>query len=105
MSLGRDRGVGNASGAPSQKATSSTVEVGQVDAVAKSADIETQAGSERFAEGGSGLNRERGGHMASNGLNGNAQMVRLCAQCCTFFEAGVGETYSMQRKSSVSTML
>ncbi|CAJ1409236.1 unnamed protein product [Effrenium voratum] len=45
-----------------------------------------------------GLHRERGGGVTPiSPLSGHAQMVRLCGPCCTFFEAGVGETYSMQR--------
>lgn len=105
MSLGRG-GFGNGSGALSQKVSSATTE-GTESAVAKSAaDTETKAGMEKASEGGSGgLNRERGGQVAQNGSNGNAQMVRLCAPCSAFFEAGVGETYSMQRKAQVSTML
>jgi ankyrin repeat protein len=42
---------------------------------------------------GGGLLRERG---PSNG--GAAKTVRLCGSCCTFHEAGVGETYAMLQK-------
>ena len=97
MSLGRG-GLGNGSGLSQQAGAPE----GSEDAVAKSA-VESKAGSEKPSEGG--LNRERGGQIAQNGSNGNAQMVRLCVLCSGFFEAGVGETYSMQKKAQVSTML
>jgi len=76
------------------------------EAAAKSAGSDSSASKADATEGG--LNRERGGGVAPiMPTSGHAQMVRLCGPCCTFFEAGVGETYSMQRKSSVggATML
>eukprot|EP00439_Symbiodinium_sp_Y106_P075305 s165_g14.t2 len=76
------------------------------EAGAKSAGSDSSASKADATEGG--LNRERGGGVAPiMPTSGHAQMVRLCGPCCTFFEAGVGETYSMQRKSSVggATML
>jgi hypothetical protein len=42
-----------------------------------------------------GLSRDRN---ATLGRTLNSQMVRLCAPCATFFETGVGETYSMLQK-------
>jgi len=64
--------------------------------------------SSAMASDGSGV--QRGGHRRSQGIGGDSsesgisqggtRMIRLCASCSTFFEAGVGETYSslLQRK-------
>mmetsp|Transcript_111271 Transcript_111271/g.197033 ORF Transcript_111271/g.197033 Transcript_111271/m.197033 type:complete len:1218 (-) Transcript_111271:222-3875(-) len=54
-----------------------------------------------------GLSRERNNSMISNTplVSTGARMVRLCAPCATFFEVGVGETYSMlQRKEALHAL-
>ncbi|CAJ1444235.1 unnamed protein product [Effrenium voratum] len=88
MSLGRDKGT-----APqSQPAKGYAGQAVTEEAAAKPSDGKAHVPLE------GGLHRERGGGVTPiSPLSGHAQMVRLCGPCCTFFEAGVGETYSMQR--------
>lgn len=51
---------------------------------------------------GGGLSRERSAATMASANGGAMRMVRLCAPCSVFFEAGVGETYDMlQQKGSV----
>jgi len=51
-----------------------------------------------------GFNRERGGgSVPVSSQSGDAHIIRLCAPCSGFFEAGVGETYALQRKFGLAS--
>mmetsp|Transcript_31536 Transcript_31536/g.56589 ORF Transcript_31536/g.56589 Transcript_31536/m.56589 type:complete len:1131 (-) Transcript_31536:58-3450(-) len=53
------------------------------------------------------LGRDQGGVVigaGNSGSNGDARMIRLCAPCAEFHEAGVGESYAMQSRRHTHTM-
>eukprot|EP00931_Biecheleriopsis_adriatica_P115045 TRINITY_DN90892_c0_g1_i1.p1 TRINITY_DN90892_c0_g1~~TRINITY_DN90892_c0_g1_i1.p1 ORF type:complete len:1119 (+),score=248.09 TRINITY_DN90892_c0_g1_i1:75-3431(+) len=85
MSLGQDRG----SSSPSDvvRAASSPSEV-----------LSQTAAADGNSTQGGHISREWASSIPIPQNNGDASMVRLCGPCATFFEAGVGETYSMQRR-------
>jgi len=53
------------------------------------------------------LGRDQGGVVigaGNSGSNGDARMIRLCAPCAEFHEAGVGESYAMQSRRHTHSM-